>query len=74
MLDSIYHDIKLLTKSIFFVCENVKILPSFTQCYNGRHYAMLLNLYRFYCYPNFYNLFTGRTLHKQSHSGSVYGG
>ena len=45
MLDSIYHmTLKLLIKS-FYWRENVKILPSFTQHYNVRHYVMLLNLY-----------------------------
>ena len=39
MLDSIYHmTLKLL--------ENVKILPSFKQHYNGRHYIMLQNLFK----------------------------
>ena len=39
MLDSIYHmTLKLLKKSLSW-CENVKILPSFMQRYNGRHYV-----------------------------------
>ena len=41
MLDSIYH----MTKMAFWH-ENVKILPSFTQCYNRHHYMyfILINL------------------------------
>ena len=35
MLDSIYH--MTLKLKIAFLRENVKILPSFTQRYNGRH-------------------------------------
>ena len=38
--DRIYlsHDIKITLKSHFW-CENVKVLPSFTQRYNRRHYS-----------------------------------
>ena len=37
MLDSIYHmTLKILNNHIFGV-QNFKILPSFTQRYNGRH-------------------------------------
>ena len=45
MLDSIYHMTQNynVLKDRFFAL-NVKILPSFTQRYNGRHYATLLNL------------------------------
>ena len=44
MLDSIYHkDIKI-TYILHFWRENVKILSSFTQNHNGRHYVTLLNL------------------------------
>ena len=37
------HDIKVILKSLFW-CENVRILQSFTQRYNGRHYVTLLYL------------------------------
>ena len=38
MLDYIYHmTLKLLKKHIFWG-ESVKILPSFMQLYDGRHY------------------------------------
>ena len=37
MLDSIYHMTLKLIKKLHFWRENVKILPSFTQRYNGRH-------------------------------------
>ena len=44
LLDSNYHmKLKLLKNQIFGV-KNVKILPYFTQRYNGRHYITLLNL------------------------------
>ena len=43
-LDSIYHKTLRLLKNHNFGREDVKILPSFTQCYNGRHNVMLLNL------------------------------
>ena len=47
MLDSIYHlTLKLHFHSIYkshFWLDNVKVLPSFTQLYNGRHYVMLPN-------------------------------
>ena len=44
MLDSIYlMTLKLLKKSHIWH-KDVKIFSSFTQCYNGRHYVMLLNL------------------------------
>ena len=50
MLDSIYHMTLKLLKSCIFGIKNVKILSSFTQRNNGRHYTMLLNLvYRIYC-------------------------
>ena len=54
MLDSIYHMTLILLKNCIFWCENVKILPFFTQRYDGSHYVMLVNLYplvvyRFYC-------------------------
>ena len=43
MTDSIYHrTLKLLIDCIFGV--KFKILPSFTQHYNERHYVTLLNL------------------------------
>ena len=47
------HDITITYKSYFWR-ENVKILASFTQRHNGRHYVMLLIckpllVYRFYC-------------------------
>ena len=43
-----------MTQKSYFWRENVKILPFFTQCYNGRHYVTLLIckplvVYRFYC-------------------------
>ena len=38
MLDSIYHmTLKLLNISHFGM--NTQVLPTFTQCYNGRHYV-----------------------------------
>ena len=37
MLDSIYH----MTSN--FCWKTIKILPSFTQHYNGRHYVTLIN-------------------------------
>ena len=40
MLDSIYH----MTLKLHFWHENVKILSSFTQRYDGRHCIILLNL------------------------------
>ena len=43
-LDSIYHITLKLPKDHIF-SENVKILPFFTQSYNGPHYVMLLNLF-----------------------------
>ena len=43
MLYSIYRDIKI-TQKLHFGHENVKILPSSTQHYDGCHYIMLLNL------------------------------
>ena len=43
MLDSIYQMICNNLK-ITFLRENAKILPSFTQHYNGCHYVKLLNL------------------------------
>ena len=44
MLDSIYHLTLtlLITKKSNFWHENIKILPSFTQCYDGRHFVTLL--------------------------------
>ena len=42
MLDSSNHIIFL--KNHIFWHENVKVLLSFTQHYNGRHYVTLLNL------------------------------
>ena len=44
MLDSIYHMTFNLYLLSHFWREIVKILPSFTLCYNGRHYVKLLNL------------------------------
>ena len=44
MFDSIYHRTLTLFKKSLFWRINVKILPSFTQRYNGRHYFTLLNL------------------------------
>ena len=44
MLDSIYHMTLKLLKNHIFGVNHVKILPSFMQRYNGRHYATLLNL------------------------------
>ena len=38
MLDSIYH-MTLKHLKWHFWCENVKIFPYFTPCYNGGHYA-----------------------------------
>ena len=54
LLDSIFHMTLKLHKNRIFCCENVKILPSFTQRYNERHYITLvvckpLVVYRFYC-------------------------
>ena len=43
ILDSIHHMILKVLKIAFWL-ENVKVFPSFTQCYNGRHYVLLLNL------------------------------
>ena len=43
MLDSIYHMPYFFFSKSRFLSENVKILPSFMQRYNGRHYATLLN-------------------------------
>ena len=44
MLYSIYHmTLKLIRKS-HFLPENIKILPSLTQRYNGRHNVTLQNL------------------------------
>ena len=40
MLDSIYHMANTLSKKSHFWRENVKILSSFTQRYNGRHYVI----------------------------------
>ena len=37
------HDVKITYKSHFWR-ENVKILPSFTQRYNGRHYVEATSL------------------------------
>ena len=42
MIDSIYH--MTLKKNLHFLTENVRIYPSFTQRYNGCHYATLQNL------------------------------
>ena len=39
MLDSIYHMILQLLKKTHFWCENVKILPYFTHCFNGPRYV-----------------------------------
>ena len=45
MFDSIYHmTLKFYTLKITFRRENIKIVPSFTQRYNGHHYVTLLNL------------------------------
>ena len=49
MLGSIYHMTLKILKNPIFGVKNVKIFSSFTQRYNGCHYATLLNLYRFYC-------------------------
>ena len=38
LLDSAYH-MTLKYSKLHFWCENVKIFPYFTQCYNGRHYV-----------------------------------
>ena len=43
MLGSIYHMTLKLIKNVN-LREKVKILPSFTQHYNGRHYTTSLNL------------------------------
>ena len=55
MLDSIYHMTSKLLKNVFWP-ENINILPSFTQLYNGHHHSTLLFkickplvVYRFYC-------------------------
>ena len=44
MLDSTYRMTLKLIKNRIFLRENVKIMPSLTQCYNGRHYVTLQNL------------------------------
>ena len=44
MLDCIYHMALKLIKNHIFNHENIKILTSFTQHYNGHHYVMLRNL------------------------------
>ena len=44
MLDSIHHMPLELVKKSYFWHENIKILPSFTQLYNGCHYVTLFNL------------------------------
>ena len=44
MLDSIYHVTLKTTSKSHFWRENVQILPSFTQSYNGRHYVRLFDL------------------------------
>ena len=41
MLDSIYHMTLKLIKNHIFCADNVNILTSFTQCYNGRYYVVL---------------------------------
>ena len=43
MLDSVYHMTLKLLKKYHFWCENIKLLPSFTQRYNGRHFTTLVN-------------------------------
>ena len=43
MLDSIYH-MTLKGLKVTSGRANVKILPTFTQRYNGRHYVLLENL------------------------------
>ena len=45
ILDYIYHMTSKSLKHCIFWRENNKILSSFTQRYNGRHYVTLLNLY-----------------------------
>ena len=47
MLDSIYQVTSTLFKKCIFCRVNVKILPSFTQRNNDRHYIMSLVVYRF---------------------------
>ena len=44
MLDSIHHITLKLLKNHIFWRENVKILPSFTQRYNGRYYVTRLSV------------------------------
>ena len=44
MLDSIYHMALKLIKNRIFLRENVKILSSFIQRYNGRYNITLRNL------------------------------
>ena len=44
MLDYIYQLTLILLKSKILALENVKILKSFSQHYNGRHYITLQNL------------------------------
>ena len=43
MLDSIYH-MRLKLHKMQFGRENIEILPSFSQHYNGYHYVTLPNL------------------------------
>ena len=44
MLDFIYHMTLKQLKKVHFWRENIMNLPTFTQHYNGRHYATLLNM------------------------------
>ena len=44
MLDNIYQITLKLIKNRFFGVKNVKILSSFMQPYNGRHYFKLQKL------------------------------
>ena len=47
MLDSFYHmtlKIHKMNSESYLWCEKVKIFQTLMQCYNGRHYATLLNL------------------------------
>ena len=44
MLDSLYHMALKLLKNLIIRVENVMIVPSYTQRYDGRHNVTLLNL------------------------------
>ena len=44
MLDSLYQMALKLLNNLIIRVENVKIVPSYTQRYDGRHYVTFLNL------------------------------